>query len=183
MTVKSKTKKSVPPAGTLYPNPPALISTLGKVGRANIFTAAWVSQICMTPPHIGLAIRPSRQSFRLIQESGEFAVNLPLASQVKEVDICGNISGRDSNKWELTGFTKQKPSKIKAPLILECPVSIECRVVNQIEVGTHVWFIAQVVARHEEKDFDPTKLLAYVSKDYMALGKEKLGSYGFSKTE
>ncbi len=183
MTKQHAIKKDVPPTGTLYPCPPALITTIGKDGKANIFTAAWVSQICMEPPHIGVAIRPSRHSFTLLEETGVFGVNLPLASQVREVDICGTISGRDQDKWLLTGFTPQEPSKTQVPLILECPVGIECKVVNKVPVGSHVWIVGEVLARAQVEDFDPGELLAYVSRNYRGIGKEILGYFGFSTKE
>ena len=183
MNTPTPEKKEVTPSGRLYPIPPALITSRGKEGEDNIFTAAWVSQVCMNPPHIGVAIRPTRHSFKLIEESGEFGVNLPLTSQVRETDICGNTSGRELDKWELTGFSRQQPTKTSIPLIRECPVSIECKLTNTVEVGTHVLVIGEVVARHEMEGFDPGALLAYVSPDYRGIGAEKLGFYGFSKKE
>jgi len=170
MSSDKPTKKRVKPSGTVYPNPAALITSRGVTGRTNIFTAAWVSTVSMTPPHLGVAIRPVRFSFPLIIESGEFGVNLPTSDMVRDVD-----------KWDLTGFTREEASEISVPLIVECPVNIECRVVEKVEIGTHFWIIGKVVARHEVEDFSPGNLLSYVSPDYRSVGKERLGFYGFSR--
>jgi len=177
-------KTVVKPSGTLFPNPAALITSRGKGdGRENIFTAAWVSTVSMEPPHVGVAIRPIRFSFGLIVESGQFGVNLPATDMVEMVDLCGNTSGRETDKWALTGFTKLKPSVISVPLVRECPVNLECRVVEKIEVGTHFWIIGEVVARHEDEGFSPRELLSYVSPEYRGIGDKKLGFYGFSKRQ
>jgi len=174
-------KREVALTGTLYPTPVALITTKGKGEGTNIFTAAWVSQVSMTPPHVAVAVRPSRFSYSLIEESNEFGVNLPTTEMVKEVDLCGNISGREADKWKLTGFTEEKASVISASLIRECPLSIECRVVEKVDVGTHRLFIGEVVARHEAENFLAENLLCYVSPDYRNIGKKRFGYYGFSK--
>ena len=176
-------KRTVTPAGTLYPNPPALITSRGKDGKTNIFTAAWVSQVAMSPPHVAVAIRSSRFSFSLIEETGEFGVNLPTAKLAREVDICGNTSGRDTDKWELTGLTQEEQVKTSVPLIQECPVNLECKVVHRIELGTHFLFIGEVLARHEDEGFSPDQLLAYVSPEYRNIGEKTLGYYGYSKKE
>jgi len=183
MSEKTTTKRLFTPANTLYPNPAALITSRGKDNETNIFTAAWVSQVAMDPPHVGLGIRPTRFSFGLIEETGEFGVNLPTAGLAREVDICGNTSGRDVDKWELTGLTPEEPAKTSVPLIKECPLNLECKVVHKVEVGTHFWIIGEVLARHVAEDFSPDQLLAYVSPEYRNIGEETLGYYGFSKKE
>jgi len=176
-------KRTVTPAGTLYPNPASLITSRGKDRKTNIFTAAWVSQVAMNPPHVAVAIRPTRFSFSLIEDSEEFGVNLPTAELAREVDICGNTSGRHTDKWEITGLTPEEPAKTSVPLIKECPVNLECRVIHKLEVGTHFLLIGEVVARHEAEDFSPGQLLAYVSPEYRNVGEKTLGYYGYSKKE
>ena len=104
------------PSTVLYPLPVVLVSC-GGGSQANIITLAWAGTLCSDPPTIGLGIRPSRHSFGLIKEGGEFVVNLPRAGQVELVDYCGMVSGRDVDKWTECSFTKQAGTEVTVPSI------------------------------------------------------------------
>jgi flavin reductase (DIM6/NTAB) family NADH-FMN oxidoreductase RutF len=132
------------PLTGLYPVPVVLVSC--GVERPNLITLAWAGVACSEPPALTIAIRPSRHSHGLIVDSGEFVVNLPRARQVGLVDYCGNVSGRDVDKWSACGLTPLPAAHLETPIVAECPVSIECRVVHRLPLGSHDLFVGQVLA-------------------------------------
>jgi len=113
------------PTVAWFPAPVVLVScTNGE--KANIITIAWTGVVCSQPPLISVSIRPSRFSYKLISNSGEFVVNIPTSTQLEETKLCGSKTGKDTNKWAACGFTPVKATKISVPLIKECPINIEC---------------------------------------------------------
>ena len=176
------------PGTVLYPIPAVMVSC-GVGERANIITLAWVGTLCSEPPLVGIGVRPSRYSHGLIQQVGEFVVNLPAASQAKWVDYCGMVSGRDEDKWAACGFTPAPATEVQVPLIAECPVNIECRVQQVLSLGSHDLFIGQVVAVQMDEavldergrlDFAKAKPFAYRGGEYRQVG-ERLGTFGYSR--
>ena len=131
--------------GTLTaPVPPTLISC-GTVDSPNAFTVAWTGIINTKPPMTYISVRPSRFSYELIKNSGEYVINLPPSTLVRTVDMCGVKSGKDIDKFKTFGLTAEKSFEVGAPSIAECPVSIECRVKEIIPLGTHDMFISDIV--------------------------------------
>ena len=183
----SEEKLSWPGSALLGPVPPVLVSC-GEGEAANLITVAWVGTICTQPPRVSISVRPTRHSYGLIKESGEFVINLPTTALAKAVDWCGVKSGRDVNKFTAMGLHTAPASKVGCPLLAESPVSLECKVFQRLELGSHDLFLADVVA----VDVDPALLdsagklhlekaglLAYAHGDYCALGKQ-LGKFGWS---
>jgi flavin reductase (DIM6/NTAB) family NADH-FMN oxidoreductase RutF len=182
------TKVTRKPATVLYPVPAVLVSC-GTGQRANIITLAWVGTLCSEPPLAGIGVRPGRYSHGLIEEVGEFVINLPDAKQVKWVDYCGVVSGRDEDKWAACGFTPAPAAQVQVPLIAECPVNIECRVRQVLSLGSHDLFIGEVVAVQMDEavlderghlDFARARPFAYLDGEYRRVG-ERLGTFGYSK--
>jgi flavin reductase (DIM6/NTAB) family NADH-FMN oxidoreductase RutF len=177
--------KVVKPGSTaLYPVPAVLISC--GLEQPNIITLAWVGTVCSDPPAVGIAVRTERFSHGLLASDGEFVVNLPRADQVNVVDYCGQVSGRDVDKWAACGLTQAPASKVRTPLIAECPVSLECRVTHQLTLGVHDLFIGEVLAvqvdedvltKHGRLDYERIELLTYAGGNYFRVG-ELLGSFG-----
>lgn len=135
-----------------------------------------------------VSIRPERFSHHMIKETGEFVINLTTKDMVRGTDLCGVRSGRDTDKWELSGFTKEEASKVKCPLVKESPVCIECRVTEIKKLGSHDMFMAEILAvdaddRYFDEagrfDLNKAGLAAYVHGSYVELGKS-LGTFGFS---
>ena len=135
-----------------------------------------------------MSIRPERYSYELIKQSRELVVNLPTQAMVRSVDLCGVKSGRDMDKFEKCGFTAIEGWQVKAPIIDECPIALECKVFDIIPLGTHDMFLCDIVAVDVEESLldekgklrmEKCNLIAYSHGDYMALGK-KLGSFGYS---
>jgi len=194
--------KVIKPGTTaLYPVPAVLVScgpststpealrlraSSGNVGRPNIITLAWVGTLCSDPPAVGIGVRPERFSHDLIEEVGEFVVNLPRADQVSVVDYCGQVSGREVDKWAACGLTPLPASKVRPPLIAECPVALECRVIHRLALGAHDLYVGEVLAIQVDEamltaqghiDYEKIQPLAYVGGYYWRVG-ELLGRHG-----
>jgi flavin reductase (DIM6/NTAB) family NADH-FMN oxidoreductase RutF len=177
------------PATALFPCPVVLVTCGDSREVPNIITLAWVGVICSTPPIIGLGIRPERHSYELIEQLGEFVVNIPTTEIVRIVDFCGVVSGRSCEKFGETGLTAVKADRVKTPLIEECPINIECKVRQIIPLGSHHLFLGEVIQYHVEEtilddqnNIDFTKIAPFVYNrgEYWSLG-QKIGKHGFSK--
>lgn len=140
-----KKKVVQPPYIALRPVPVVLVSC-GHGKQANIISIAWVGVVCSNPPQVAIAVRPERHSHGLIQKTGEFVVNIPGEEQLADVEYCGTVSGREVDKFAARGLTPLPGTAVRTPLIAECPVNIECRVVHTFSLGTHDLFVGQVVA-------------------------------------
>ncbi len=177
------------PGNMLYPLPAVMVSTGDKEGNKNILTVAWTGTICTNPAMVYISVRPERHSYQMIKDTGEFVINLTTEKLTKATDYCGVRSGRDVDKWKDTGLTPGKPESLKhAPIIEECPVSIECRVTEIKELGSHHMFLAEVKAVQVDDaymnkagkfELNKTGLLAYSHGEYLGLGKS-LGTFGYS---
>lgn len=174
--------------GTLTaPVPPTLVSC-GTLEAPNTFTVGWTGIINTKPPMTYISVRPSRFSYELITNSGEFVINLPSSNLVRTVDSCGVKSGRDIDKFKTFGITAEESFNVSAPSIAECPVSIECKVKQIIPLGTHDMFISDIVGISVKEDLinkngrlclDRAGLMAYIHGEYFTIGK-KIGSFGYS---
>ena len=180
------------PTNVLLPVPLVMVSVAGvDGGPPDVATVAWAGTVCSAPPMLSISVRPSRHSYSLLQRTHEFVVNVPRASQVREVDLCGNVSGRDTDKFAACGFHAMSGARVAAPLIEECPINIECVTRHRLSLGAHDLFVGEILAVHFNEDvldsrgrLQPAKVdaLAYVHGDYWSLGA-KVGSYGFTLKE
>lgn len=174
--------------GTLLPPAPPALVTCGDMEKHNVLTAAWTGIVNSEPPMTYVSIRPERYSHGIIAEKREFVINLPTQSIVRATDLCGVKSGRDVDKFALTGLTAQPSNVVAAPGIEQCPISLECRVREILHLGSHDMFLADIVAVDVDRQFVDEKgalhlekagLVAYAHGAYYALGKQ-LGTFGFS---
>ena len=177
----------------VYPSPAALITCIDGAGRANIITLAEVFNISISNPVIiGIAIRPATHSHGLISKTREYVVNLPSAGIVEQVDRCGTVSGLGGvDKFHYSELSPIPATVVKPPLIDECPVNIECKVIGIQTIGDHDLFLGEVVAVHVDDDkvdsngnilTDRLDPLSYIRGEYWSLGK-RLARHGFSKTD
>ena len=172
----------------LAPVPVVLVGCAHEELGTNLLTVAWCGVACSKPPIIHISIRPSRFSYRMIEESGVFTVNIPTREMVETVDLCGTVSGAERNKFELAGLTPVPGKLVAAPLVGECPVNLECELVRIEKIGLHDMFLGEIVARHVDEavstggavDWTKIALLSYVDGQYWSLG-ERIGEYGCSK--
>lgn len=177
------------PGTLVYPVPAALV-TCGELGvDANLFTASWVGTVCTKPPMCYVSIRPERHSYGIIKERMEFGLNLTTASMARATDWCGVTSGRTCDKFAEMGLEVEQGQIIAAPLLVDSPLSMECKVRQIIPLGSHDMFLADVVnVRANQCYIDPVtggfdmeraRLIAYAHGEYFALG-EFLGHFGWS---
>ena len=177
------------PGNMIYPVPAVMVSVGDKSGKTNIFTVAWTGNICTNPPMVYISVRPERYSYGMIEDSGEFVINLTTEALARATDFCGVRSGRDIDKWDACKLTAEKASKLDfAPLIAESPANIECKVRERIDLGSHSMYIADVLCVDADEsildetgkaDLAASGLIAYSHGEYTALGK-KLGTFGYS---
>ncbi len=187
--VKPTIAKQVWKGGTmLFPLPVVMATSADSDGRPNICTVAWTGTVCTEPPMVSISLRKATLSHGLITASREFVLNVPSVEQISMTDYCGVVSGRDVNKFEKTGLTPAPASAVKAPIILECPLHLECKVKRIVELGSHTLFLASVVAVQVTSELltpsgrlalEKAGLAAYVHGGYYAIGK-KLGFFGYS---
>ena len=186
---KSKEAKRInlAPGALTAPLPPALV-TVGDGERTNVLTVAWTGILSTVPPRTYISVRPSRHSYGILKETGEFVINLASADMAREVDFAGIYTGKKMDKFERCGFTAVPSEKVLAPTLAECPLSIECKVFDVIEMGSHDVFMADIVSVSCREELmsgdgrlmlDAANLLAYAHGEYFSLG-EKLGKFGFS---
>lgn len=183
-----KQKKSFKPGNMLYPLPAVMVSCQREGEKPNIITIAWVGTICTNPPMLSISVRPERYSYDIIRETGEFVVNLTTKKLARATDYCGVRSGKDVDKFKETGLTAIESEHIHASGILECPVNIECKVREVLELGSHHMFLADVVGVRVDAELldesgkfwlNRAGLLSYSHGNYFGLG-EQLGSFGYS---
>ena len=174
------------PGTVLYPVPAAMV-TVGDIdGEKNIITVAWTGTINSDPAMTYISVRPERYSYEMLKNNREFVINLTTKDLVKACDFCGVKSGRDIDKFEACALTAQKATKVRAPILAESPVNIECQVMDILPLGSHHMFLAKVVAVDVTSDyldengkfhFNDTIPICYSHGEYYAIG-EKLGKFG-----
>ena len=171
----------------LAPVPPVMVSC-GTMEESNIITVAWTGLINTIPPKTYISVRPSRHSYGIIKESGEFAINLTPASLVRTADFCGIYTGRKVDKFTRCALTKEPSFSLACPLIGESPLSLECRVTEIIPLGTHDMFLADIVGvavdaalldKEGKLHIERAGLAAFAHGEYYELGK-RIGTFGFS---
>ena len=172
----------------LYPLPAVMVSCKRPGEKPNIITVAWTGTVCSSPAMVSISVRPERYSYDIIKETGEFVINLTTEKLARATDYCGVRSGRDVDKFAEMNLTAGRSVHVEAPYIEECPVNIECRVQQILELGTHHMFIAEVLGvdiddRYlDEKGkfrLNEANPIVYSHGEYFGIGR-KLGSFGYS---
>lgn len=176
------------PGNMLYPLPVVMVSMADKNGKTNIITIAWAGTVCTNPPMVSISVRPERYSYPILKETGEFVINLTTKELAFATDYCGVKSGRDVDKFKEMKLTPLKAKEVRAPLIQESPVNLECRVREILPLGSHHMFLADVVAvQADEKYMDEkhkfhlekAEPIVYSHGAYLACG-EQIGTFGYS---
>lgn len=175
-------------AGALIAPLPAAMVSCGTLEKPNVLTIAWTGIVNTRPPMTYISVRPERYSYGIIKESGEFVINLTTSKMVRETDFCGVKSGKDIDKLKKCGLHAEQSCKVSAPTVSESPLSLECRVKEIKQLGSHDMFIAEILAVNVDGRYIDSKgkinlnqagLMAYAHGEYFALGR-KLGSFGYS---
>lgn len=181
-------RQNFKPGNMLYPLPAVLVSVADKQGNSNLLTIAWAGTICSDPPMVSISVRPERYSCHMIEETGEFVINLTTEKLCYTTDYCGVKSGRDVDKWKEMKLTKIPGEKVNVPMVKESPVNLECIVTEKKELGSHHMFLAEVVAVHVDDTYmdesgkfylNQARPLVYSHGRYLSTGEE-LGFFGYS---
>lgn len=174
--------------GAMLAPVPAVLISCGSVEKPTALTVSWTGVVSSNPPRMYISVRPERNSYEIIKNSGEFAVNMMPSELVRTLDYCGIRSGKSENKLAKRHLTALQCEKISAPQIGESKITLECKVCDVITQGSHDMFIADIVSVNVDESLLDEKgalkiekagLLAYAHGSYFALGK-KIGSVGFS---
>lgn len=180
--------KKIWKSGTfIYPIPAVMVSC-GDMEKSNIITVAWTGILNTNPAKVYISIRPERYSYNIIKEKGEFVINLTTKKLAFATDWCGVKTGAKVDKFKEMKLTKQKCEFVQAPAIAESPVSIECKVTDIKEIGSHHMFVADVLSIDSDEkyidengafDISKCNLIAYANGGYYELGN-KIGKFGYS---
>lgn len=184
-------KVQLDPTTFLNPMPIVLASCQLPDQSPNLITLAWAGIASSNPPSVSIAIRPSRHSFSIINQTREFVIAVPNEEMIPAVDYCGCVSGRESDKFLKTGLTTENATKVGAPLVAQAPINMECKVSHILDLGAHHLFIGEIVALHVENEIlaDGKKIdndvfmpvvYSFGAHEYRALGK-LLGTHGFAR--
>jgi len=186
-------KKRLGPSDRLYPMPVPLVCG-GTMQDADACAVAWLGICATNPPRIAIALRESRHTLERIRATGTLTVNTARADDAAVVDYFGTTSGSTTDKWAVSGWTLEASVAIEAPRIAECPYQLECRVTHEIELGSHVLLVAEVVESHADEDvldetgtkvdvalLDPLVYIAG-SREYRRLGEKVADAYVIGKT-
>lgn len=186
-------KKLLGPVERLFPMPCPLVVG-GTTDTADTLAVAWINIVSSTPPTIVMGLRESRHTLALIRSTGSFTVNVARASMATEVDYCGLVSGKTADKFMNARLTLERSSVVETPIIKECPFNLECRVFNEVEVGSYVVVFGEIVQAHADEgilvegdgdqiDMDALDPLVYIAgvREYRRLGPKIADAFSVGK--
>ena len=157
-------KLSLPPKTLLLPSPVLIIGTYGSNGKPNMMNAAWGGIVSSKPPCISVSLREATLSFHNIKQTGAFTVNIPSEKYLKEADFVGMVSGKECDKFKVTGLTPEKSKLVNAPIVQEFPYTLECKLVRQVDLGSHTMFIGEIVGMVADSEVLNPKQLPDIKK-------------------
>ncbi|HKJ03949.1 MAG TPA: flavin reductase family protein [Geopsychrobacteraceae bacterium] len=181
-------KRQLGPCVTFFPQPTTLVSSLGADQSVNVMTASWAGIVSKTPPTMAISLNKGRKTYQNIITQGEFVINMVPANLAVEVDYCGIRSGYNEDKLNSCGFHLQSAELVAVPLLGESPLNLECRLVNQVELGDYVLLMGEILQVHaldaafaadgtiDARSFDPLVYLGGI-REYWDLGEKKADAY------
>ena len=181
-------KKSLKPGTMLYPLPAVMVSC-GDMEHSNIITIAWTGIVNSEPPRTYISVRRERYSHDIIQNSGEFVINLTTRGLAFAADHCGCRTGAKEDKFQVCGLHKLASEQLSCPMIQESPINLECRVFDVVPLGSHDMFLADIVAVHADEELfdengriciEKAGLVTYTHSNYLQAGPKSFGTFGFS---
>jgi flavin reductase (DIM6/NTAB) family NADH-FMN oxidoreductase RutF len=150
-------KKSLGAKLPAYPVPVWVIGTYDEAGNPNAATVAWAGIACSDPPAVSISLRKATYTYGNIIRSNAFTVNIPSQKNIQETDCLGMVSGKEVDKFALTGLTPVRSALIEAPYIAEFPLVLECKLLHTVEIGFHTQFVGQILDTMLEDDFADAK--------------------------
>lgn len=157
-------KLSLPPKTLLLPSPVLIIGTYGSDGKPNMMNAAWGGIVSSKPPCISVSIREATLSFHNIKQTEAFTINIPSEKYLKEADFVGIVSGKEYDKFKTTGLTPEKSKLVNAPFVKEFPYALECKLVRDVNLGSHTMFIGEIVGMVADSEVLNPKQLPDIEK-------------------
>ncbi|MBP2638161.1 MAG: flr 1 [Firmicutes bacterium] len=127
------------------PSPVWVVGSYDTDDHPNIMTVAWGGICCSAPPCIAISLRKSRVTYTNILQQKAFTINIPSVKHIAETDYIGLVSGKDTNKFAVTGLTPVRSDNVNAPYVKEFPLAFECKLLHAIEMGAHTQFIGQIL--------------------------------------
>jgi flavin reductase (DIM6/NTAB) family NADH-FMN oxidoreductase RutF len=187
-------KKSLGAKTIIYPCPVLIIGTYDSAGKPNIMNVAWGGICCSKPPCVNISLRKATYTYDCIMKKKGFTVNIPSVERIREADYAGIYSGRNENKFDELGLTAVGSELVDAPLVLEFPLNLECRLVESIELGLHTLFVGEILDVKadmeiigEEGKLDLEKLrpvmFAVDIRNYHAVGEKVADAFSIGKKE
>lgn len=179
---RESTKLSLGARTIFFPAPVWVIGSYDKNGEPNVMTSAWVGICCSKPPCVMISLRKETYTFGNIMERKAFSVNIPSESFAAETAYFGSVSGRDIDKFSVTGLTPVKCDLVDAPYIKEFPIVIECKLLQTHELGSHTMFIAEImdvkadksmIGKNDLPDIEKVKPFVFTprSSNFYRIGK------------
>ena len=129
----------------LFPTPVLMVGTYDQAGKPNLMNAAWGGICCSQPPCVAVSLRKATYSHACIVDRKAFTVGIACEEKMVEADYVGIASGRDVDKFAVTGLTPVKSELVDAPYAAEFPVVLECRLLHTVEIGLHTQFIGEII--------------------------------------
>lgn len=172
-------KKSLGAHTIIYPTPVFLIAAYDESSKANLMTASWCGICNSQPPSVAISLRKATYTHGCIMARKAFTVNVPSEDQLAIADYVGIASGRTVDKFAETGWTPVRSEKVDAPVIQECPLSLECRLLHVFELGLHTHFVGEIVdVLADEKVMDRSGLLDMKKVKPLIFAPDTQGYYG-----
>ena len=179
------------PGTLIYPQP-ALLVGANVNGKPNFLTVAWSGIANENPPMISIAIRHIRYTLGGIKQNMTFSVNVPSTDMVRETDYCGIVSGSEVDKVEVCRFKVFYGKLGSAPLIEQCPVNLECKVIHSLDLGSHSLVVGRIEETHVSEscltdgkpDIDKINPFSYITdpdSQYQAVGEVIGKAYSIGK--
>ncbi len=181
-------KRQLGPCITFFPQPATLVATQDGSGRTNLMMASWVGIVSKTPPTIAVALHRDRKTYANISAGKVFSVNIVPSRLAVEGDACGLVSGSNADKCDLTGLTTELGSATGVPVVVDSPLNVECRYVQEVELGDYRLVLAEIVEIHaceeafdgegrvDARTFDPLVYLGGI-REYWSLGEKAADAY------
>ena len=138
-------KKDIGAKTLLFPAPVLVVATYDSGGKPNAMTAAWGGICCSDPPCVTISLRKATYTYGNLMESKAYTINISGEQHIREVDYFGIASGREEDKFAVTGLTPIKSEFVNAPYIGEFPLNLECKVVHIADLGLHTQFVGEVI--------------------------------------
>lgn len=167
----------------LYPCPITLVTSQYNNSK-NVLTVSWTGIASSHPEYVTISVKATRYSYELIHKSGFFTINVINKELLQKADYCGSHSGRNRNKFDDCGFSCVQGIHSNVPMIAECPVNIECSVIREINLGSHILFLGKVLGKYVDEGIaiqnihEQLSPVVYFRPNYYAVDSDILGSYG-----